>query len=148
MQSPRQPSPLVGTELSHLIAILLEVWGCEYQIWQTRLSRLDARGLDPRNGSACDEVGPGGRFLGCEHTVRIYQNSLFEPEVSSNDIFFKLEEAGAEEMRLCALKRWHTFLEQYDPLPLDVAVREALDAFVTQPEASMPDIWYLCKKIW
>ena len=59
------------------------------------------------------------------------------------------EDLTDSRMILNALKAYYpAFLEQYDPLPLDVAVREALDAFVTQPEASMPDIWYLCKKIW
>jgi trimethylamine--corrinoid protein Co-methyltransferase len=45
-------------------------------------------------------------------------------------------------MRLRAFKRWHTLLEQYEAPPLYVAVKEALDAFVTQRKGSMPDDWY------
>ncbi len=48
---------------------------------------------------------------------------------------------------MCAFKHCHTLLEKNEALPLDVAVREAFDAFVTQPEASMPDDWVGREKI-
>ncbi len=45
-------------------------------------------------------------------------------------------------MLLRAFKRWHVLLKQYEAPLLDVAVKEALDAFVTQRKGSMPNAWY------
>ena len=91
---------------------------------------------------AFDEVGPGGHFLGSGHTMRNYQNAFYEPKLSNSENVESWEEAGAEDMRLRAFKRWHALLEQYEEPPLDIAVKEALDAFVTQRKESMPDAWY------
>ena len=41
-------------------------------------------------------------------------------------------------MRLRVFKRWHVLLEQYEAPPLDIAEKEALDAFVTQRKELMP----------
>ena len=70
-----------------------------------------------------------------------YCNAFYEPKLSNSENVESWEEAGAEDMRLRAFKRWHTLLEQYEAPPLDVALKEALDAFVTQRKGSMPDGW-------
>ena len=46
-------------------------------------------------------------------------------------------DSGTGDMWLCALRRWHTLSYQYRILPLDVAVKRAVDAFVTQRDALM-----------
>ena len=71
--------------------------------------------------------------------MRSYQNAFYEPKLSNSENVESWEEAGAEDMRLRAFKRWHTLLEKYEAPPLDVAVKETLDAFVTQRKASMPE---------
>ena len=63
---------------------------------------------------ALDEVGPGGHFLGSGHNMRNYQNAFYEPKLSNSENVESWEEAGAEDMRLSAFKRWHVLLEQYE----------------------------------
>ncbi len=63
---------------------------------------------------ALDEVGPGGHFLGSGHTMRNYQNAFYEPKLSNSENVESWEEAGAEDMRLSAFKRWRVLLEQYE----------------------------------
>ena len=91
---------------------------------------------------AFDEVGPGGHFRDCGHTICDYQNALYEPKSTISENGESWEEAGAEDIRLRAFKRRHFLLEQYEAPPLDVAVKEALDAFVPQRKGSMLDAWY------
>ena len=91
---------------------------------------------------AFDEVGPGGHFLGSGHTMRNYQIAFYEPKLSNSENVESWGEVGAENMRLRAFERWHVLLEQYEAPPLNVTVKEALGAFVTQRKGSMPDAWY------
>jgi len=111
MRGSRQPSPLAEPERSHSIAILIEAWGREYQKWQASLYRLDVRGLFLLNRSVLDDVGPGVASPSCEHTMRNYQSALDEAKVSSSENVESWDEAAADDMRLSALKRWHTLLE-------------------------------------
>ena len=74
--------------------------------------------------------------------MRDYQNAFYEPKLNNSENVEIWEEVGAEDLWLRAFKRWHVLLEQYEAPPLDVAVKEALDAFVTQRKGSMLDAWY------
>ena len=91
---------------------------------------------------AFDEVGPAGHFLGSGHTMHNYQSAFYGQKLSNSENVESWEEAGAEDMRLCAFKFCHVLLEQYEAPPLDVDVKKALDSFVTQRKGSMPDAWY------
>ena len=71
-----------------------------------------------------------------------YQIAFYEPKLSNSENVESWEEAGAENMRLRAFERRHVLLEQYGAPPLNVTVKEALGAFVTQRKGSMPDAWY------
>ena len=74
--------------------------------------------------------------------MRNYRNAFYELKVSSSESVERWEEVGARDMWFCSFKRWHTFYEHCDAPSLDVGVREALDAFVTQQEALMPHACY------
>ncbi|GMG83937.1 trimethylamine methyltransferase family protein [Paralimibaculum aggregatum] len=105
-----------------------------------------AGGLDTSDEAlardAYAEVGPGGHFLGCGHTMRNYQTAFYEPRLSDSENVESWEEGGAQDMRRRAHARWTQMLRDYVPPPIDPAVREALEAYVARRKAELPDAWY------
>jgi trimethylamine--corrinoid protein Co-methyltransferase len=79
---------------------------------------------------AIEDVGPGGHFLGTQHTLDRYETAFYEPILSDWRNF----ETWAEDGERTALQRANSLykrvLEDYEPPALDVAVREELQAFV------------------
>ena len=108
--------------------------------------KLLGEGLDTSDEAfardAYAEVGPGGHFLGCGHTLRSYQTAFYEPALSDSENVESWEEAGSTDMRARAHARWTGLLERYEPPPLDDALREELDAFVARRKEDLPDAWY------
>ena len=91
---------------------------------------------------AYGEVEAGGHFLGCSHTMRNYQTAFYEPALSDSENVESWEEAGSNDMRKNAYKRWNTMLQKYEEPSMDIAMREALAAFVTKRKEELPDAWY------
>ena len=91
---------------------------------------------------AYGEVGPGGHFLGCGHTMRNYRTAFYEPALSDSENIESWTEAGSTDMRRRAYERWTGMLKEYRPPPMDDAVREELDAFVAKRKEELPDAWY------
>ena len=91
---------------------------------------------------AYGEVGPGGHFLGCGHTMRNYRTAFYEPALSDSENIESWTEAGSTDMRRRAYERWTGMLKEYTPPPMDDAVREELDAFVAKRKEELPDAWY------
>jgi trimethylamine---corrinoid protein Co-methyltransferase len=88
------------------------------------------------------EVGPGSHFLGSAHTLRNYETAFFDFELSDNSSFEQWSEQGAHDIVWRAQRKCQALLAAYQPPPLDAAVREALEAFIAQRKASMPDTSY------
>ncbi|KPA20673.1 Trimethylamine methyltransferase (MTTB) [Shimia sp. SK013] len=91
---------------------------------------------------AYDEVGAGGHFLGCGHTMRNYQNAFYEPALSDSENVESWEEGGSLDMRARAYAKWNTMLAQYEPPEMDIAKKDALEAFVARRKEELPDAWY------
>lgn len=91
---------------------------------------------------AYSEVKAGGHFLGCDHTMRNYQNAFYEPKLSDSENVESWEEAGSNDMRARAHTRWTQMLKEYEAPPLDVTTREALEDFVAKRKEELPDAWY------
>lgn len=79
---------------------------------------------------AIAEVGPHGHFLGCLHTRERYQNAFYSPFLSDWRNYESWQAAGAltTPERAGALAR--QLLREFEPPPMDPAVREELVAFV------------------
>lgn len=92
--------------------------------------------------SAYQEVEPGGHFLGCQHTMGNYQTAYYEPHLSDSDSVEKWTELGSRDTARRAHERWTGLLNRYEPPALDPAKDEALQAFVRERKASLPDAWY------
>ncbi|MEX1662266.1 trimethylamine methyltransferase family protein [Thioclava sp. 15-R06ZXC-3] len=102
-----------------------------------------AAGIDmSENGQAMDalrEIGPGGHFLGCEHTQANYKEAFWRTNLLDYRPFETWDEQGAPDTMALAEKRVAKLLADYQPPALDPAIAEALDAYVAQKKAAVPD---------
>ncbi|MCY4405645.1 MAG: trimethylamine methyltransferase family protein, partial [Rhodospirillaceae bacterium] len=101
------------------------------QMMQEFLKPLDTAeaelGLD-----AIAEVGPGGHFFGCNHTMARYETAFYRPMLSDWRNFETWQDSGAVEASDRATKIWKQLLADYEAPPLDPAISEELDAFVAR----------------
>jgi trimethylamine--corrinoid protein Co-methyltransferase len=88
------------------------------------------------------EVGPGGHFFGCQHTLRNYETAFWDSAVADNEPFEKWEAAGSVDAASRANKRWKKILAEYEPPPIDPGIDEALKDFMERKKRSMEDAWY------
>ena len=94
----------------------------------------DAQALD-----AFREVGPGGHFLGCAHTQANFESAFYRADLADNNSYEQWHAEGSLDMSQRANARWKAMLAEHVPPPLDPAINEALQAFIDQRKASMPD---------
>jgi len=87
----------------------------------------ESLGLD-----AIREVGPGGHFFGAAHTLARYETAFYSPIVSDWRNFETWEEAGSETATQRANRLYKAVLADFEPPPLDQAIREAVDDFVAR----------------
>jgi trimethylamine---corrinoid protein Co-methyltransferase len=88
---------------------------------------------------AMADVGPGGHFFGTAHTLERYEHAFYEPIVSDWRNFESWAEAGSPDTATRANRIWKQILADYQPPPLDPAIDEELEAFVTRRKAAMKD---------
>jgi len=82
--------------------------------------------------SAIREVEPGGHFFGAAHTLERYETAFYTPLVSDWRNYETWEESGAETATQRAHKIYKRVLAEFEPPPLDPAVKEELDAFIAR----------------
>jgi trimethylamine--corrinoid protein Co-methyltransferase len=87
----------------------------------------DTLGLD-----AIREVGPGGHFFGCQHTLARYETAFYAPLLSDWRNFESWQEVGAPDATQRAHQLYKRILAEYEPPPIDPAIAEELDAFVAK----------------
>ena len=77
---------------------------------------------------AMREVGPGGHFFGCDHTMARFRDAFYEPFLSDwqNQENWRL--AGAKDATVRASEVWQRVLAEFEPPPIDPGVAEALEA--------------------
>jgi trimethylamine---corrinoid protein Co-methyltransferase len=81
---------------------------------------------------AIREVGPGGHCFGAAHTLARYETAFYRPMLSDWRNFETWREAGAKTAAERANAIWKQLLADYEPPPLDPAIREALDDYVAR----------------
>lgn len=81
---------------------------------------------------ALREVGPGGHFFGCAHTMDRYETAFYAPLISDWRNFETWQEAGSPTAADHAHKLYQQLLAEYTPPPLDSALQEELSAFVAK----------------
>ncbi len=79
---------------------------------------------------AMREVGPGGHFFGCSHTMERYETAFYSPLLSDWRNFESWQEDGAIDATQRAHNIYRQLLADYQPPPMDPAVAEELDEYV------------------
>ncbi len=93
---------------------------------------LDEIGLD-----AMDEVGPGGHFFGCEHTMQRFKTAFYEPMLSDWQNHENWQLAGAKDATTRATELWQSALEEYQEPETDPAIKEALNDYVDKRKEAL-----------
>jgi trimethylamine--corrinoid protein Co-methyltransferase len=111
-------------------------------ILDVEMLQMFAEMFQPVGASAADialdavaEVGPGGHFFGCAHTMARYKTAFYTPLVSDWRNYGTWFNDGARTATERAHVIWKSTLERYVAPVRDPAVVEALDAFVTRRTA-------------
>ncbi|MHA6617904.1 trimethylamine methyltransferase family protein [Pseudonocardia sp. DLS-67] len=88
---------------------------------------------------AHDEVRHGGHFLGAAHTMERFRTCFYRPFVNSSDNYDRWMRGGGKDAAARAADVARRKLAEYEPPPLDEAVREELAAFVTRRRRELGD---------
>ncbi|WP_039018060.1 trimethylamine methyltransferase family protein [Halocynthiibacter namhaensis] len=102
-----------------------------------------AAGVDmSENGQAMGamrEVGPGGHYLGCEHTQANYKDAFWRTDLLDYKPFETWDEEGARDTVALAKARVEKQLNDYQQPAMDPAIKDALDEYVARKKAAEPD---------
>ncbi|MFP6727630.1 MAG: trimethylamine methyltransferase family protein [Alphaproteobacteria bacterium] len=113
---------------------------------QLGMMAVYAKGIDlSENGQAMDaihEVGPGGHFLGCDHTQRNFEQAFYISGIADNNSVEQWEIDGSLDATARANGLWKQMLADYMAPELDPAIDEALGEFITNKKAAVPDSTY------
>ncbi len=93
-------------------------------------------------GQAMDalrEVGPGGHFLGAEHTLRHYRTGFYRTWISSTENYDKWHRTGARTADVVAAERWKKVLAEYPDPGIDAGVDEQLREFIARRRLEIGD---------
>ena len=91
---------------------------------------------------AYHETGPGENFLSTSHTLRHYTTANFEPQITDAGPFETWVENGSLTADQRATARWHQMLNDYQQPEMEPGIQAALEDFVSERKARMPDEWY------
>jgi trimethylamine---corrinoid protein Co-methyltransferase len=85
------------------------------------------------------EVGQGGHFLGCEHTLERFRTCFYRPLLSSTENFERWKRGGGHDATARAGDIFRRTLDEYEAPALDDAVRAELAEYVTRRRAELGD---------
>ena len=88
---------------------------------------------------AIREVGPGGHYLGCDHTQTNFKSAFWRTEILDYKPFETWQEEGARDTVTLAAERVEKMINTYQKPVIDPAVEEALTDYVARKKASVPD---------
>ncbi len=110
---------------------------------QLGMMQVLAAGPDlSENGQALDairEVGPGNHFLGCAHTRANFETAFYRSTIADNNSFEQWLAEGEKSAEQRANTIWKQLLAEYEAPSLDPAIDEALQAFMAERKAALPD---------
>jgi trimethylamine--corrinoid protein Co-methyltransferase len=95
-----------------------------------------------QNGQAMDairEVGPGGHYLGCQHTQANFKSAFWRSDLLDYKPFETWAEEGSRDTMQLAAEKVKKQLADYQAPDLDAGIREGLEGFVAKRKSEMPD---------
>jgi trimethylamine--corrinoid protein Co-methyltransferase len=84
-----------------------------------------------------DQVGPGGHFLGEDHTLKHFRQN-WVPKLLDRSTRGEWEEGGQLTLKDRAQAKVREILEQYQPAPLDEVTAAELEAVIQRAEERVP----------
>jgi len=81
---------------------------------------------------AIAEVGQGGHFFGIDHTQERYETAFYSPFLSDWSNFENWRDRGSVTTIERANKLYKQILEEFEAPPMDIAIRQELEAFVAR----------------
>ncbi|WP_425303937.1 trimethylamine methyltransferase family protein [Wenxinia saemankumensis] len=88
--------------------------------------------------AAIRDIGPGGHYLGHDHTQANFQRAFFMPELFDNTSIEQWAAEGEVEITERALARARKLLNDYEEPKLDEGVDEALRDYIDRREREIP----------
>src|SRR6185312_14950848 len=88
---------------------------------------------------AHQEVGHGGHFLGAMHTMERFRTCFYRPMLSSSENYERWMRNGAKDTAARAAEIWQDKLASYEQPPLEDAIRQELEEYVTRRRAELGD---------
>ena len=88
---------------------------------------------------AIAEVGPGGHYLGCEHTQDNFKTAFWRSNLLDYRPFETWSEEGAPDTVALATARVEKLLNDYIQPAIDPGVDEGLKEFIAKKKESEPD---------
>ena len=86
------------------------------------------------------EVGSGGHHFGTSHTQARFQTEFYQPFLSDRLNYQTWADGGEFDTAQRAHLIWKELLRQYEPPPLDAAVKEALQDYVAHRERELEQV--------
>ena len=104
------------------------------EIMQMMAAFLDPLGVstDDLGVEAIRDVGPGGHFFSTAHTLERYETAFYKPILSDWRNFESWSEAGSVDATHRANAIYKDLVAGFQPPPLDPAIHEELEAFVSR----------------
>jgi len=87
---------------------------------------------------AVEDIGPGGHYLGHDHTRKKFQSAFFMPELFDNNSIEQWVAEGSREITRRALTRVRRLLDAYRMPAMDESRDEALLEYVARREREIP----------
>ncbi|MEM7803162.1 MAG: trimethylamine methyltransferase family protein, partial [Chloroflexota bacterium] len=88
--------------------------------------------------NAVRDIGPGGHYLGHEHTLANFERAFFMPSLFDNNSIEQWKAEGEVEITERALKHAKKLLNAYEEPKLDEGKHEALLEFIKKRENDIP----------
>jgi trimethylamine--corrinoid protein Co-methyltransferase len=88
---------------------------------------------------AHEEVGHGGHFLGAAHTMERFRTCFYRPLLSSSANYERWLRNGGKDTAARAGEIVAKTLDEYEPPPLDDAIRAELEEYVVRRRAELGD---------
>jgi trimethylamine--corrinoid protein Co-methyltransferase len=89
--------------------------------------------------AAVRDIGPGGHYLGHDHTFANFKRAFFIPELFDNNSIEQWKADGSKEITQRALEYAKKLLQEYEEPKLDPAIDEALRDFIARREREIPE---------
>ncbi|MEP4198084.1 MAG: trimethylamine methyltransferase family protein [Aliishimia sp.] len=88
---------------------------------------------------AIAEVGPGGHYLGCEHTQQNFKSAFWKSDLLDYKPFETWADEGARDTQALAQARVEKLLAQYQQPAMEPSTAEALSDYVARKKEAEPD---------